>query len=328
MPGLEMATHQDNIAASEGPTLKSGKTLQGVKIALPGFSSGEKPKLRSKPRPSPPTDPVPNENTPPWMGESRLRKSRPPRGEVEKMKQETEPEKPSWMKDAAAKRRRASQLLIAKERQDSEAEEQTSSPSTTAPWLVESASRRRHSNLNSDPSMEVDDAFLPHNEDEQHAKVVLASNGVNSDQSCDDDSSVPAWRLEIKSRRKSRPPSVLPEKPPMEEDIPLWKKELAERRKTRGDSVAAIESIKVGPKTEEEDVVPPWKLEIEERKKKSLTSTASHRVFNPLNPDPLSPSVKSETPEWAKLAAERRARRKQSTHLDELERQVEINDPN
>lgn len=117
---------------------------------------------------------------------------------------------------------------------------------------------------------------------------------MNSDQSCDDDSSVPAWRLEIKSRRKSRPPSVLPEKPPMEEDIPLWKKELAERRKTRGDSVAAIESIKVsavrvvmdgalspfikvGPKTEEEDVVPPWKLEIEERKKKSLTSTASHR---------------------------------------------------
>lgn len=135
----------DNIAVSDGPVLKSGKTLQGIKIVLPGFSPGEKPKvclfsryllsnsslskdlriqcevfhfqLRSKPKPPPPA-PKPsetNENTPPWLGETRLRKSRPPKGEVEKLKQETEPEKPSWMKDAAAKRKRASQFLLAKE---------------------------------------------------------------------------------------------------------------------------------------------------------------------------------------------------------------------
>ena len=37
------------------------------------------------------------------------------------------------------------------------------------------------------------------------------------------------------------------------------------------------------------------------------------QVLNPLNPEPQSPVVKSEAPEWAKLAAERRARRKRES---------------
>ena len=62
-----------------------------------------------------PSDTSSSDGMPPWLGEARLKKSRPPRGEVEKLKQETEPEKPSWMKDAAAKRRRASQILLTKQ---------------------------------------------------------------------------------------------------------------------------------------------------------------------------------------------------------------------
>lgn len=70
--------------------------------------------LRSKP---PPPQPAPkpviqSEGTPPWLAETKLkRSSRPPRGEVEKLSKETEPEKPAWMKDAMAKKKRASLLL-------------------------------------------------------------------------------------------------------------------------------------------------------------------------------------------------------------------------
>ena len=58
------------------------------------------------------TNKTPENSTPPWLIEARNRRSsRTPHGEIEKMRQESEPETPSWMKDALAKKKRAADLI-------------------------------------------------------------------------------------------------------------------------------------------------------------------------------------------------------------------------
>ena len=79
-----------------------------------------RPNKRPVPLPRPKTEVLrtsdkPGESNPAWLGESQLlRQARPPRGEVETLKQESEPEKPVWIKDAEMKRKRMSSLVTGK----------------------------------------------------------------------------------------------------------------------------------------------------------------------------------------------------------------------
>ena len=67
------------------------------------------------------------------------------------------------------------------------------------------------------------------------ASSSTTSFSPNGSSSTPDDPALPAWKLEIQARRKSKCYSV-PSKPEpalATEDMPQWKRELAERRKNR-----------------------------------------------------------------------------------------------